>query len=214
MGKFFTKLLAGIRVYGPAISMMFLGIVLFLFLLNVNFQQIQRFQSIGPEAEQAWDMITDIIAVFASGFLGAGGIAIGQKIQNQHLKAQEQREIRRRTAQEYREYLTWLLKIGQHADFVHSDPGLRAKLPEQGRQFEITAELRASVISKMPLFWEFTSLDNDTNQTVSTAVNDALEYLSIVSNHDANNGLTEEKFIRYQRSYADAMNAITVYELK
>jgi hypothetical protein len=211
LGDFFRNLGAFIRSYGTAISLIILGMVLLIFLLNVSAQQIEAIKSLGPEAEGLWNTLSDILVVIASGFLSIGGMAIGNTVQNQHLKEQEIREIRRRITGEYREYLTWLLQIGQHAEFIKKAPKLRERLPGKGHQFDITPELRAGIIERMPLAWELSSADDaDLQKAVSNAIDVALEYLSVVS--DGNGGQPE--YEKVKNSYNIAMKTLDKFEIR
>ncbi len=106
----------------------FWGLVLLVFLVNVDAMQIPAVQQGGAPAVAFWEMLSNILVVVASAFLSIGGMMIGNVVQNQHRQQQEIRQFRRQIAQEYRDYLTWLLKIGHHADFVQHTPNLREKI--------------------------------------------------------------------------------------
>lgn len=200
--------------YGIALPIMFLGLVLLVFLVNVNAMQIPAVQRGGAQAVAFWEMLSNILVVVASAFLSIGGMMIGNIVQNQHRQQQEIREFRRQVAQEYRDYLTWLLKIGHHADFVQRTPKLREKLPERGRSFDISPEMRAKIIEKMPLIWQFSSMyneeDKDVCEAVDAGIQSAFDYLSIAGNH-------AESTVEYQavrQAYNVAMQKLTEYEYR
>lgn len=201
-----------IAKYGTSLPIMFLGIVLLVFLLNVNATQIPIVQQGGAQAEAAWETISNILVVVASGFLSIGGMMIGNTVQNQHRQQQEVRDSRRHVSQEYRDYLTWLLKLGQHADFVEKTPKLREKLPERGRKFDITPEVRAVVIEKMPLAWNFSTIyDKDTEdvqKAIDHAINMAFDYLSVAGNSAA------VDYDQVKHSYNIAMQKLAEYEYR
>ena len=201
-----------IAKYGTSIPIMFLGVVILVFLLNVNAQQIPLVQQGGPQAEAIWDKLTNILIVVASAFLSIGGMMIGNTIQDQNRRQQEVREFRRRISQEYRDYLTWLLKLGQHAEFVEKTPKLREKLPDRGHKFDITPEVRAVVIEKMPLAWQFSTIyDNgadDVQKAVDQAINKAFDFLSVSGNSASVN------YDHVKQSYDIAMRKLAEYEYK
>lgn len=200
--------------YGTSLPIMFLGLVLLVFLLNVDAMQIPAIQKGGAQAFAFWETLSNILVVIASAFLSIGGMMIGNTVQNQHRQQQEIREFRRQLTQEYRDYLTWLLKLGQRADFVQRTPKLREKLPERGRKFDISPERLAIVIEKMPLAWHFSSIYSDDAgdvcEAVNNAINIAFDYLSVAGNHSE----TEIEYEQVRQAYNFAMQKLADYEYR
>lgn len=200
--------------YGFSLPIMFLGLVLLVFLVNVDAMQIPAVRQGGAPAVAFWEMLSDILVVVASAFLSIGGMMIGNVVQNQHRQQQEIRQFRRQIAQEYRDYLTWLLKTGHHADFVQHTPRLREKLPERGRSFDISPEMRAKIIEKMPLIWQFSSIYNDEDRDVCEAVDAAIQsafnYLSVAGNE----GESAIEYHAVRQAYNIAMQKLTEYEYR
>ncbi|PWH14133.1 MAG: hypothetical protein DDG60_08685 [Anaerolineae bacterium] len=199
--------------YGASVPFIFLGLILLTFLVNVDALQIPAVQQGGPQAEKFWNTLSNILVVIASSFLSIGGMIVGNAVQSQHRQRQEIREFRRQIAKEYREYLTWLLKIGQHADFVLSNPELRKALPAEGHGFSISSEVRAEIIRRMPLIWDFSSLYDDETEDVSKAIDDAilnaLRYLSLIGQ---NGNLEDTQCEKVRLAYKIAMKKLNEYE--
>jgi hypothetical protein len=191
-----------------AVPLLLLGVVILLFVTTTDTSQILGLAPGSSQSQDAWKALRDILLVLASGIITLTSAFLGGMIQSTLTREKEKRDLRHSRAQQYRDYLEWLLKLGQHAELVDNNPELRKKLPNSGKQFKITPEIRQMVIERMPLAWELCVLDSDAQIVVDKAFDNAFAYLMSID------GSERPNYDIVRQSYREALDVLDKYEAK
>lgn len=149
----------------------------------------------------------DLFLVAASGILTLCSAYLGAFIQSIFQQQQKRREERREITKPYKDYLLWILQLGQLAKLIKTKPDVRAVLPQNGKKHEITATTLDKIISEMPLWWGYSAFpEGDTKDKVSAAMYASIqELMDIYSEKEERDNCVEQK-------YLDALSALEEYE--
>lgn len=149
----------------------------------------------------------DLFLVVASGILTLCSAYLGAFIQSIFQQQEKRREEKRETTKPYKDYLLWVMQLGQLAKLVKTQKEVREILPQNGKKHEITPATLDKVISEMPLWWGYSAFpDGDTKEKVSTAMYASIqELMDIYADKPASDNSVEQK-------YLDALSALEEYE--
>ncbi|CAG0967582.1 hypothetical protein ANAEL_00996 [Anaerolineales bacterium] len=150
----------------------------------------------------------DLFLVTASGILTLCSAYLGAFIQSTFQQQEKRREERREITQPYKDYLLWVMQIGQLARLIKTDQGVRGLLPQNGKKHDITSETFDEVLSAMPLWWGYSAFsEGPTREKVFDAM-----YASIQDLMDIYSPENAPEDNALDQKYLEALSALEEYE--
>lgn len=163
---------------------LFVLLFLALALYGAFFATSQQQQSATPNTSSPLTTFKDLFLVAATGMISLCSAYLGAVIQSSFQRENRKREERREITNAYRAYLEKLLHVIQLVYIIKRHPGLKNKLPHNGKQYEITPQTLDELISQMPLWQQFSSLsaaDRKTKEAVNAAIDAGICFLMDVN---------------------------------
>lgn len=122
----------------------------------------------------------DASLVLATGLIAFSGYFIAGYIQSVEKSQVEIREKRKQRTKVYRDYLQWLLSVGEHSMLISENSVLKEVLPKKGAKFFINGALLEKAVETLPLAWELSELrdDNDTKEALDAAISQGIRFIT------------------------------------